>query len=57
MIDRFVDGSGSVVNFNHDNRQIRPDFAAAALVAPFSPSKHPTTIYKRIVREWTDFAY
>jgi hypothetical protein len=56
-LDRFVDSSGAVVNFNHDNRQIRPDFVTAGLVAPYSPSQHPATIYKRIVREWTDFAY
>ncbi|HEY5928199.1 MAG TPA: hypothetical protein VIV11_41210 [Kofleriaceae bacterium] len=56
-ISRFVNSSGAVVNFNHDNRQIRPDFAAAGLVAPYSPSQHPATVYKRIVREWTDFRY
>jgi hypothetical protein len=56
-LDRFVDSNGSVVNFNHDNRQIRPDFVAAGLVAPYSPTQHPSTVYKRIVREWTDFAY
>ena len=54
---RFVDGNGAVVNFNYDNRQIRPDFVSAGLVAPYSQSQHPTTIYKRIIREWTDFKY
>ena len=56
-LDRFVDGSGAVVNFNYDNRQIRPDFIAAGLIAPYSQTTHPATIYKRIVREWTDFSY
>jgi hypothetical protein len=56
-IARFVDANGAVVNFNHDNRQIRPDFVSAGLVAPYSPSQHPQAVYKRIVREWTDFAY
>jgi hypothetical protein len=56
-LDRFVDANGAVVNFNYDNRQIRPDFVAAGLVAPYSPAAHPATIYKRIVREWTDFSY
>lgn len=56
-LDRFVDKNGAVVNFNYDNREIRPDFIAAGLVAPYSPTKHPATVYKRIVREWTDFAY
>ena len=56
-LDRFVDATGAVVNFNYDNRQIRPDFVSAGLVAPYSPSAHPATVYKRIVREWTDFSY
>ncbi|NVB80800.1 MAG: hypothetical protein HOV81_20555 [Kofleriaceae bacterium] len=56
-LDRFVDDSGAVVNFNHDNREIRADFISAGLVAPYSATTHPATIYKRIVREWTDFAY
>ena len=56
-IAKFVDAAGSVQNFNHDNREIRSDFAAAGLVAPYSPTQHPPTIYKRIVREWTDFVY
>ena len=54
---KFVDGQGAVVNFNHDNREIRADFTAAGLTAPYEPSMHPSTVYKRIVREWTDFAY
>jgi hypothetical protein len=56
-LDRFVDATGAVVNFNYDNREIRPDFIAAGLVAPYSAATHPATVYKRIVREWTDFAY
>jgi hypothetical protein len=56
-IDKFVDSKGAVVNFNHDNRQIRPDFISAGLVAPYSTTNHPATLYKRIVREWTDFKY
>lgn len=54
---KFVDAQGAVVNFNHDNREIRADFTANGLTAPYQPSQHPATIYKRIVREWTDFAY
>ena len=53
----FVDGNGAVVNFNHDNRVIRNDLKTAGLVVPYSPASHPPNIYKRIVREWTDFAY
>ena len=53
----FVDAQGRVVNFNHDNRVIRADMKAAGLVAPYSAASHPPNVYKRIVREWTDFAY
>ena len=53
----FVDAQGKVVNFNHDNRVIRADFKSAGLVAPYKPANHPPSVYKRIVREWTDFAY
>ena len=54
---KFVDAQGKVVNFNHDNRELRADFKAAGLVAPYKPANHPPNVYKRIVREWTDFAY
>lgn len=53
----FVNAQGEVVNFNNDNRIIRADFKAAGLIVPYKPAEHPATIYKRIVREWTDFAY
>jgi hypothetical protein len=53
----FVDAQGKVVNFNHDNRVIRADMKAAGLVAPYKPASHPPNVYKRVVREWTDFAY
>jgi hypothetical protein len=56
-IAKFVDANGAVVNFNYDQREIRPDFVAAGLIAPYVPANHPATIYKRIVREWTDFSY
>jgi hypothetical protein len=54
---KFVDAQGKVVNFNYDNREIRPDFKAAGLIEPYQPADHPPSIYKRIPREWTDFAY
>jgi hypothetical protein len=53
----FVDAQGKVVNFNHDNRVIRTDLKTAGLVAPYSPAMHPANVYKRVVRDWTDFAY
>ena len=53
----FVDAQGKVVNFNYDNRVIRADLKAAGLVAPYQPASHPASVYKRVVREWTDFAY
>jgi hypothetical protein len=56
-LDKFVDAQGEVVNFNYDNREIRPDMRAAGLVAPYVPANHPASQYKRIVRDWTDFSY
>lgn len=56
-LNKFVDANGEVVNFNYDNREIRPDFVAAGLIAPYSANTHPASIYKRIVRDWTDFSY
>jgi len=53
----FVDAQGAVVNFNNDNRVIRADFKAAGLIVPYQPAIHPTTVYQRIHREWTDFSY
>ncbi|MBL9015209.1 MAG: hypothetical protein JNL83_13585 [Myxococcales bacterium] len=56
-LSKFVDAQGEVVNFNYDNREIRPDLRAAGLVAPYVPTTHPASQYKRLVRDWTDFAY
>ncbi len=54
---RFVDASGHVVNFNYDNRELRPDLRAAGLIAPYNRTVHGGDHYQRIVRGWTDFAY
>lgn len=54
---KFVNANGEVVNFNYDNREIRADLTAAGLVAPYAPASHSPDVYKRIVRDWTDFAY
>ena len=56
-LSKFVDAQGKVVNFNYDNREIRPDFKAAGLITPYKAADHPATVYKRIQREWTDFSY
>jgi hypothetical protein len=56
-LSKFVDAQGRVVNFNYDNREIRPDMRAAGLVAPYQPAMHPASRYQRIVRDWTDFSY
>jgi hypothetical protein len=53
----FVDESGDVVDFNYDNREIREDFAAAGLVAAYQEGAHGADVYRRIVREWTDWEY
>jgi hypothetical protein len=56
-IDAFVDENGEVVDFNYDNRELRPDFTSAGLLAPYDEGDHPDTVYERIVREWTDWSY
>ncbi|MCW5804973.1 MAG: hypothetical protein KIT31_21565 [Deltaproteobacteria bacterium] len=56
-LSRFVDGNGRVQNFNHDNREIRPDMKAAGLIVKYNPAQHSPAVYQRIVREWTDFRY
>lgn len=53
----FVNDQGRVVNFNYDNRVIRSDLKGAGLVAPYDKAAHPDTIYRRILRDWTDFSY
>src|SRR5262249_22259125 len=53
----FVDANGDVVNFNNDNRRMRPDFVSAQVIAPYDPQRHPQAIYRQIMREWTNYAY
>jgi hypothetical protein len=53
----FVDSDGDVVNFNYDNRQLRTDLTDPGLLVEYSPSSHPASIYKQIVRDWTNFVY
>jgi hypothetical protein len=55
--DKFVDADGNVLNFNNDNREIRPDFINGGVVKQYDPSADPQTIYKRIMREWADYSY
>ncbi|MGE0786103.1 MAG: hypothetical protein AB7S26_10470 [Sandaracinaceae bacterium] len=54
---RFVDGSGRVVQFNNDNRQMRQDFVSAGVLVPYEPSRHPGTEYRKIPGPWKDYAY
>jgi hypothetical protein len=56
-LSKFVDENGHVENFNHDNREIRPDMRNAGLIEKYNQAQHPPTVYKRIIREWTDFRY
>jgi hypothetical protein len=56
-IEAFVDENGEVVDFNYDNRELRPDFTSAGLLAPYDEGDHPDSVYERIVREWTDWSY
>ena len=53
----FVDEDGEVVDFNYDNREIRPDFVAAGLIEAYDQAVHGDDVYRRIVREWTDWEY
>lgn len=55
--DAFVDENGEVVDFNYDNREIRPDFEDAGLIERFDAGVHSDAVYERIVREWTDWEY
>lgn len=53
----FVDSNGDVVNFNYDNRRFRSDFVAAGLVSEYNQFTHPSHLYRRIFRDWKDYAY
>jgi hypothetical protein len=55
--DSFVDANGNVVDFNYDNRTLRPDFVDAGLLAPYQPSVHDDDSYRQILREWTNYSY
>ena len=54
---KFVASDGRVLNFNYDHRKIRQDFVAGGVIEQYSQSKHPATVYKQIVRSWTNFKY
>ena len=53
----FVDSSGSVVDFNYDNRTFRQDFIDAGVFVPYNTSAHPASIYKKLPGPWKDYAY
>jgi len=54
---RFIDAAGDVVDFNYDNRELRADWVAAGLLAPYDSAAHSDTIYKTIPRAWKGYAY
>lgn len=54
---RFVDGTGRVVQFNHDNRQMRQDFVSAGVLVPYEPAQHPDARYRKLPGEWKEYAY
>jgi hypothetical protein len=54
---RFVDSRGSVVQFNTDNREIRPDFLSSGVVARYDESRHRAADYVEIDRSWKRFRY
>lgn len=53
----FVDESGDVVNFNYDNRRMRPEMVEAQVLAPYDPALHPAELYSVIPGDWKDYAY
>lgn len=53
----FVNGSGDVVSFNDDNRQMRSDFVSAGVLEPYDPAKHPASIYDEIDRPWRNYVH
>ncbi len=55
--DRFVDAAGNVKNFNHDNRELRADFVAGGVLAPYAPADHPADLYRKLPGAWKDFSY
>lgn len=57
VTERFVDvRSGRVVDFNGDNREIRPDWLAAGIIERRSAS-HSESIYRAVPAEWKDYRY
>ena len=53
----FVDANGNVRNFNYDNRQLREDFVAGGVLAPFDAAAHGPDRYLRLPGAWKDFTY
>lgn len=55
---RFVDpSSGSVREFNYDNREMRADFVSAGVLVRYERARHPDTLYRSIPRDWKDYEY
>ncbi len=53
----FVDASGAVRNFNYDNRRIRADFTAGAVIVRYNPAQHAATTWSKLPGAWKDYAY
>ncbi len=53
----FVDETGRVVQFNHDNRRMRSDFVSAGVLVPYEPSTHRDPIYGKLPGSWKDYSY
>jgi len=54
---RFVDDTGRVVQFNHDNRAFRSDFLSAGVLVPYDRGAHPDSLYRKLPGEWKDYSY
>ena len=53
----FVDETGRVVQFNHDNRRMRSDFIDGGVLVPYEPSSHREPFYRKLPGSWKDYAY
>jgi hypothetical protein len=53
----FVDGTGDVVSFSVDNRQMRQDFIAGGVIEEYDPSLHPSSHYQEIDRPWRNYVH
>lgn len=57
VTSNFVDGAGQVVNFNHDNRVMRPELLQAGVLAPYDGARDVAPRYGKLPGAWKNWAY